>query len=88
MSDLSNLQLQTIIYRPMKPISAALNRQIFDEINRLKDEISKEDSTVNELDLIITTEGETHKALIQKMKEAETKIEPFIDIQEGLNVFL
>lgn len=72
----------------MKPISAALNRQIFDEINRLKDEISKEDSTVNELDLIITTEGETHKALIQKMKEAETKIEPFIDIQEGLNVFL
>lgn len=70
------------------PIIAILNRQIFDEINRLKDEISKEDSTVNELDFIITTEGETHRTLIQKMKEAETKIEPFINIQEGLNGFL
>ena len=66
---------------------AVLNRQILDEINRLKHEISKEDETVNELDFIIVTEGGTHKTLIEKMKEAESKIEPFINIQEGLIVF-
>ena len=41
-----------------------LNQRIRDEIENIKTELNREEETVNQLDFVIITESEKHKALI------------------------